>query len=245
VLSGFKNQSDIDTMKIITTILLTAMLSPALQAQKIGCILDNHNSKSGDVVLFAFGMDNPVKLGSVDAKGTLSVNLQEIQIPELTDEVKEMYFTELRNAFRFGCGGRDDFGKQGTIPALRGGNIALWAGNEWAGSFFLVSDTELKPWLEDESYNSAVKATFWDIIYVEEDVSLNLNCTNEIGLENGNMEVSYIYDLNLKKGFNWIEYSIEEVHNTNPEEIASFPSRVRISNLRDPERMKWIVNYFF
>jgi hypothetical protein len=245
VLSGPKNKSEIDMIKNFSTIILLVLLSPALQAQKIIRALDNHNSKAADLVIFALGMENPLKLGTVDAQGMLSVNLEEIQIPELTDEVKDMYFTELRNVFRFGCGGRDDFGKQGNIPALRGGNIALWDGNEWTGSIFLVSDTELKSWLEDEGYNSAIKATFWDIVYAGEDVKLNLNCKNEIGLESGNVEVIYTYSLDLKKGFNWVEYTIEEVYNTKPEETASFPSKVKISNLSNPEIMKWMANYFF
>jgi hypothetical protein len=232
-------------MKIFNAFLFLAMLASSLQAQGISQTLKNHNSKAGDLVLFALGMEAPVKLGTLDAKGMLSVNPEEIKITDLTDELKDMYFTELRNVFRFGCGSRDDFGEQGNIPALRGGNVALWAGNEWAGSFFLVSDTKLKPWLEDEGYNPAVKATFWEIIYVDRDVHINLSCTNETGLESGNVEVRYTYDLNLKKGFNWIEYSIEEVYNTKPQETASFPSKVRISNLSDPERMKWMVNYFF
>jgi len=245
VLSGPKNKSEIDMIKIFSTIILLALLSPALQAQIINRTLENHISKTVDLVLFATGMDNPLKLGTVDAQGMLSVNLEEIQIPELTDEVKDMYFTELRNVFRFGCGGRDDFGKQGNITALRGGNIALLTDNEWAGSLFLVSDPALKPWLEDEGYNSAVRAIFWEIVYVEKDVHLDLNCTNETNLESGSVEASYTYSLDLKKGFNWVEYSIEQVYDTNPEARASFPSRVKISNLKDPEKMQWLANYFF
>ncbi len=232
-------------MKIFTSILLLTSLTFALQAQKISHKLDNYDSKEADLVIFSLGMENPVKLGAIDADGNLLANPEQIQLSEFSFELKEMYISELRSVFRFGCGGRDDFGQQGSIPALRGGNIALWIANEWAGSFFLVSDTALKLWLEDEAYNSAVVASYWDIIYVGEDLKLDLSCTNEIGLESGNVEVSYIYNLNLKKGFNWIEYSIEEVYVTNPEEIASFPSKVRVSNISDPGKIKWMVNYFF
>jgi hypothetical protein len=231
-------------MRTFIVFLFTILLASS-QAQMIRHTLDNYNLKEAELVLFTFGIDNPLSVGSVDDKGNLSIDVSMVEMPELSDELKDMYISELRNVFRFGCGGRDDFGPQGNIPAIRGGNIALWIGNEWAGSFFLVSDPALKPWLEDEGYNSAVKATLWDIIYVGEDVKLDLNCTNEIGLESGNVEVRYIYDLDLKKGFNWVEYSIEDVYLTNPEEKASFPSKVKISNLQDPGKMKWMVNYFF
>lgn len=232
-------------MRTVLIICVLTLLSPALQAQKISRTLENHHSKTADLVLFDTGMDNPLKLGIVDAKGNLSADLSDILMPAITDELKEMYFTELRDVFMFGCGGRDDFGPQGNIPAFRGGNIALLTDNEWAGSLFLVSDPALKPWLEDGGYNSAVKATFWEIIYVEKDVHLDLNCTNETGLESGSVEVSYSYSLDLKKGFNWVEYSIEQVYDTNPEERASFPSKVTISNLKNPEKMQWLANYFF
>lgn len=232
-------------MRTVLIICVLTLLSPALQAQKISRTLENHHSKTADLVLFDTGMDNPLKLGIVDAKGNLSADLSDIQMPAITDELKEMYFTELRDVFMFGCGGGDDFGPQGNIPAFRGGNIALLTNNEWAGSLFLVSDPALKPWLEDGGYNSAVKATFWEIIYVEKDVHLDLNCTNETGLESGSVEVSYSYSLDLKKGFNWVEYSIEQVYDTNPEERASFPSIVTISNLKNPEKMQWLANYFF
>jgi hypothetical protein len=231
-------------MRILTTLLLLFLLTSA-QAQMINRTLDNYKSNEADLVIFALGMEKPLKIGTVDAKGNLSADISALKMPGLSNELKEMYVPELRNVFMFGCDGRDDFGAHGNIPAVRGGNIALWAGNEWAGSFFLVSDPELKPWLEDEGYNPAIKADFLEIIYVEEDVKLKLNCTNEIYLESGNIEVSYMYDLDLKKGFNWVEYSIEDVYVTNPEVRASFPSKVRIGNLRNPESMKWMVNYFF
>lgn len=232
-------------MKTLTSILLLVSLAFTLHAQKINHRLENYNSKEADLVIFALGMENPVKLGTIDVKGNLSADISTVKMPELSGELKEMYVSELRNVFRFGCGGRDDFDPQGNIPAISGGNIAIWIDNEWTGSFFLVSDTALKPWLEDEGYNSAVKASFYDIIYVAEDVRLDLSCTNEIGLESGNVEVIYIYDLVLKKGFNWVEYSIEDLHFTKPEEKATFPSRVKITNLQNPDKMKWLANYFF
>jgi hypothetical protein len=135
--------------------------------------------------------------------------------------------------------------RQGGVPSARGGNVALLVNNERTGSFFLVSDKELKAWLEDPGYNSAVRGLFWDIIYVDADVSINLNCSNGIHLEDGIAEVSYEYNLELKKGFNWVEYSIEDIHVTDPEIMASFPLKVRISNLSDQEKMKWMAEYFF
>lgn len=231
-------------MRLIITILMLSALTAA-QAQKISRFLEGGNSQKSELVIFAFGSDNPVQIGTVDAKGNLNTDLTEVKLPELSDDIKEMFISELRHAFAFSCGNSSDFGPQGTVSAIRGGNIALWANNEWTGSFFLVSDQELKSWLEDPGYNPAIKGSFWDIIYVEADVDINMSCLNEMHLEEGVVGLSYTYDLDLKKGFNWIEYSIEDIYVTDPQVMAAFPSKVRISNLSDPDRMKWIADYFF
>jgi hypothetical protein len=68
---------------------------------------------------------------------------------------------------------------------------------------------------------------------------------NGINLENGIAELSYEYDLELKKGFNRVEYSIEDIHVTDPEIMASFPSKVRISNMSHQDKMKWMAEYLF
>ena len=232
-------------MKIISTVFLFAVLMSA-QAQKISVNLEDHRSENADLVLFAYGSDNPVKIGTIDVKGNLVADLSKVQLSVLTEDIKEMFTTELRNVFSFNCAGSDDFGKQGSVNSVRGGNIAIWANNEWAGSFFLVSDPELKPWLEDPGYNSAIKGFFWEIVYVDADVSLNFNCSEGVYyMEDSSVEVLYTFNLNLKKGFNWVEYSIEDVFITDPDVRASFPSKVRVSNLQDPGRMKWMANYSF
>jgi hypothetical protein len=228
---------------LITFILLLAMSS--VQAQQITRILDNYSLKKADLVLFAFGMERPLKIGEVDDKGKFSINLAEVNIPKLAGEDREMYMSELGRVFSLSCGDARDFGQKAVIPAVKGGYVALWANNEWSASFFLVSDKKLKPWIEDEGYNAAIKASYFEIIYVEEDVSLNLKCKNEYYLESGTVAVQYTYDLNLKKGLNWVEYNIEEIYPSRSEEKAPFPSKVRITNLKDPDSMIWVGNYFY
>lgn len=228
-------------MKTTLTIAFLVILN-SLYAQKIERSLSNYKLKEAEVVLFTFGMDNPVKIGKVDKKGNLSVDLSEVQMPDLPSEDKGMFMSDLRFAFEVSCG---DFGSKGEIPAIRGGHISLWAKNDNSGVFFLVSDENLKPWLEDEGYNNAIAASFYQIIYVAEDVSLDFNCKTTNFENEKEIEVNYSFDIELKKGWNWVQYAIEEVYKTDPEVRASFPSRIRITNLQDPEKMKWIAKYFY
>ncbi len=231
-------------MKTTLTFAFLVVLS-SLYAQKIERSLSNYKLKEAEVVLFTFGMDNPVKIGKVDKKGKLSVDLSEIQMPDLSSEDKDMFLSDLSFAFAVSCGGWEDFGSKGEIPAVKGGNISLWANDEYSGVFFLVSDEKLKPWLEDEGYNNAIAASFYQIIYVAEDVSLDFNCKTTNFENEKEIEVNYSFDIELKKGWNWVQYAIEEVYKTDPAVRASFPSRIKITNLQDPEMMKWIAKYFF
>jgi hypothetical protein len=231
-------------MKTLLTLILILTIS-SVQAQQITRTLEDYGLKRADLVLFAFGMEKPLKIGEVDDKGKLSVNLADVMIPRLTGEDREMYMSELGRVFSLSCGDAGDFGQKAGIAAAKGGHVALWANNEWSASFFLVSDKKLKPWLEDEGYNAAVKASYFDIIYVEEDVNLNLKCKNEYYLESGTVEVQYTYELELKKGLNWVEYIIEDIYPSKPDEKAPFPSKVRITNPRNSDSMIWVGNYFY
>ncbi len=226
-------------------LLLSCMfLLTTVQAQQINSTLQGYQFRDADLVILPFGMDKPVKIGTIDAQGSLKIDLSDIQLPELSEERKNMYNTDLCFAFSLQCGNPGDFGTLGTMKSIKGGNIALWIKNKWAGTFYLVSDEALQPWLEDEAYNEAVKGSFWSIIYVEEDARIDLNCTNSFYLESGEAEVHYSYNIELKKGFNWIQYNIEEIYQTNPNEKAPFPSKVMVSNLNDPDSIKLIVKYF-
>lgn len=101
------------------------------------------------------------------------------------------------------------------------------------------------PWLEDDGYNNAVAGSFYEVLYLNEDLTLDFTCESQIYVdENTNADVTYIFDIALKKGFNWIQYDIEEVYETNPDIRASFPSKVTIRNLQDPAKMKWIGKYY-
>lgn len=232
-------------MKLALTLLFLSALT-FLQAQQIENTLTDYNMKEADVVIFSFGMDNPIKIGQVDQSGKLSVNLSEVKLPEISEANKSIFMSELMYAFSVSCGGRGDFGDKAEVPAAQGGYIALWANNEWSASIFPVSDEALQPWLEDEGYNNAIEAIFYGIIYIEEETSLNFSCKNAAYANDVNeIEINYTFNIDLKKGFNWVQYTIEEVYETDPNIRASFPTKIKISNLQDPDQMNWIPKYFF
>lgn len=212
--------------------------------QEIKGNIKNHESSEMDLVLMLFGMDNPIPIGTVQKNGQFTVNLENVSLENISVENKSMYIGDLYFNFFFSCGDYNAFGENYNKQAVRQDFIRMTSKGEWSGSVFLVSDENLRPWLEDPGYNNAVKGSFYEVIYLEDDANVKMECTNEVYItDEDKVETTYKFDLDLKKGFNWVQYTIEEVQDTDPNIRASFPSKVTISNLKDPSKMLWVGKY--
>lgn len=212
--------------------------------QEITGKVENHKKSEMDIVIMAFGMDNQIIVGKVDKKANFSVNLEIATVPESQgsdDNMGPLYWS-----FYFKCLDSDKFGVYKEKPAKKEDYLRLVANNMWAGTVFLVSDPALVPWLESVGNYNAVVGSFYEVLYLKEDLTLDFTCENQVYVdENTTAEVAYIFDIELKKGFNWIQYDIEEVYETNPDIRASFPAKVRIRNMEDTAKMKWIGTYYY
>ncbi len=152
---------------------------------------------------------------------------------------------DLYYSFQFPCDNADQFGMGSDEPSARVDYIRLFIKDQWTGTAFLVSDENLIPWLEDKYYNDAIPGSFYEVVYVGKDMLANTTCMSERYVSDElTVNVEYNYELSLKKGFNWIEYVIEEVSVTNSEEIAEFPVKVKIQNPSDPSKIRWIGKYY-
>lgn len=214
-------------------------------AQQLTGVIENHPKSKMELVLMPFGMDYPIVAGTVDQKGQFAVNLDGLDVKNVPNEVQSMFEGELGYSFFFGCGDREEFGLGFEVVAYRIDYIRMNQGDQWAGTVFLVSDENLRPWLEDSGYNNAIPGSFFEVIYVAEDVSIHTTCGEQVYVsDEESVEVEYDFQLELKQGFNWVEYEIQEVFETNPEIRASFPSKVTIKNLQNPSVVKWIGKYY-
>lgn len=214
-------------------------------AQEITGNIKNHGKTEMDMVLMLFGMDNTISIGTVDKKGQFIANLSNLNTENIPEENKSMSMGELYFNFYFKCNDRDAFGDNAEKPAARQDYVRLTNQGEWKGTVFLVSDPKLIPWLEDSGYNNAINGSFYEVMYVEEDMEVNMTCSSSVyASDNEEVDTEYSFDIQLKKGFNWVEYTIEEVYETDPDIRASFPSKVTIKNLKDPSKMQWIGIYY-
>ncbi|EPR70573.1 hypothetical protein ADICYQ_0997 [Cyclobacterium qasimii M12-11B] len=214
-------------------------------AQEITGVIKNHEKTEMDMVLMLFGMDNPISIGTADAKGHFTASLENVSLDNIPEENLSIYMSELYSNFFFNCSDIEAFGVNSDNPAARQDYVRLTNNGEWTGTAYLVSDENLIPWLEDSGYNDAIKGSFYEIIYVTQDMEVNTTCNSSVyATDDEQVETEYTFNLQLKKGFNWVEYTIEEVYETDPAIRASFPSKVTIGNLEDSSKMLWIGRYY-
>ncbi|WP_154856860.1 hypothetical protein [Cyclobacterium xiamenense] len=232
-------------MKAIVLTLLTTVIGTVALAQGIRGEITSHPKKAMDMVLMPFGLDHSIIAGQVDKKGVFSIELGGKDTQKVPQDVKSMFMSELFFNYHFRCGNGDDFGEYRDVPAARIDYVRLLQKGQWAGTVFMVSDENLIPWLEDEAYQPAVKGTFWEVLYLEDELTVSASCTSSKFVDaDTNVDVTYAYELALKPGFNWVEYQIEEVYQTEDDQMAAFPSKVKITNLSDPSKIKWIGKYY-
>jgi hypothetical protein len=232
-------------MKRISILILVAMVSFSARAQKFSGKVADHNRGDMDVVLTIFGFDKLVKIGTLSADGTLEIDLSEDPSGMLTDEEREFFIDRLVWGFQYVCGNPDDFPEGEPKIARDAGFIALWANDTWAGTLFPVTNEKLRLWMEDDGYNDAVEASFYKVLLVTEDVDLTKQFTNSNFYDGENVKVDLEYDIRLKKGLNLVEYQIQSVFKTDPEVMAAFPVKVKMTNPDENSPIRWMASYFY
>ncbi|TFG78475.1 MAG: hypothetical protein E4H26_02310 [Flavobacteriales bacterium] len=216
-------------------------------------LLNDYTLGEVSVVVFPFGMEYPVKIGRVSDSGELFLQTPsklEIDIPA---DIKEMSMTDLNSSIYFKC---DDPLGMSDVKVIYAGPIALWTkDDQYAGVLMPVSDEALVPWVEDPMSNEPIKASFFQLVYVETDIELvyDATCKSTLNTGSGDLVSDYLLDLSLVNGFNWIEYDLESLisyqhegfYDPNTMETSVLPNRVNITSVRpDSAKMKWVAKYF-
>jgi hypothetical protein len=230
-------------MKKLVTLLLM-FVAVLAQAQQFSGKISDYALETADVVIFPFGMDYPIKIGTADKQGNVIINLDAADISKIPADTKDLFFGRVAENFFENCDNPDRLQISNEIKAIKCGMPALWFNKQWAGTFTLVSDEKLQPWIEDRYFMEPVKASFFEILYVDNDLSLTTSCTTTYNLSKENVESAKNFNLKLKKGFNLIQYKIDEIHKTDPNETSSIPSKFQITNPADDNGIKWLVKYF-
>ena len=217
--------------------------------------VENYPLKAMDLVLFSFGIDNPLTVGSISDAGEITLNFPK-DLNFISDETKANYMSDTAFTLFSKCDNSYDIlteDKNGK--AVNAGFISLSAkDNPYSGLIFIVTDEELVPWLEDTYSNNAVSGSFFELIYLESDFDYQGECTSTVSnTEKDTIVTSYTYDLQLKAGFNFIEYKIESVaehevpsmYQENVFDKIVKPSKITVSSLQSiPPTALWIGKFF-
>ena len=210
-------------------------------------IIENYQFGSLDVnvLVMPFGMEHPIKIGTMSKSGDIKFDFSKA-LPELSKEAQETFVSDVAYTLFDVC---DDISEINaditTIKSFDTGAISLWTqDNRYVGVVFSVSDENLMPWIEDPAYVEPVLGSYYELVYVSSPVQFKGNCIQTKMLDEGDVEIIFNYNLNLKAGFHFIEYKIESIYKTDPNVMASFPDKVTVSNVEGIPNCKWIGKYF-
>lgn len=225
------------------------LLCDALQAQGFNTKLDNHQKglPEMDFIIMPFDINYRVSLGTLKTDGTLEVKIPEFSDVQLPSNMTPDNMTKFENLIKFHCGNASELKTSESLRGFKGGYFALWSKtkrNGWAGSVFAVSDKDLVPWLEDDAYMQPVLGSYFELIYVTEEAQIKTTCENTWEIADFIIDMEYQVDLNLKKGYNLIEYEILDIFETNSKDITNKPKKIIIKMPTDVSKIIWTAKYF-
>ena len=225
-------------------ICLITLSSSSFQAQTK---LDNYpfGSLNVNIMVMPFGMEKAIKIGSISKSGDIIFDFPK-EIKNISNNDSESESSKLWYTLFSQCdNGMDMIAEKDNIFSFDTGALSLFtSNNRYVGVIFTVSDKNLMPWVEDPAYMEPILGSYFELIYVATDFQYKDACTETRMLEDGDFKITYHYDLNLKAGFNFIEYKIESIHKTDPSVMASFPDKVSVTNVQGIPNCEWIGKYF-
>ncbi|MCK0157026.1 hypothetical protein MWU65_07525 [Cellulophaga sp. F20128] len=237
------------------TLLLIMLLSIESIIAQVPSKVDDYPLNAMDLVLFTFGMETPLSIGTISASGVLDFKFPE-NLNFIADDVKANFMSDAAFTLFSKCNNSVDIlSKDKNTKAINTGNISLSSKeNPYAGLLIMVSDTIIVPWLESNGTANAVLGSYFELVYVASDLNYDGECTSTVTyIENDPFETSYTYKLELKAGFNFIEYKIDSV---KEQKVPSMyqeglfddvvkPSAITVTSSQVvPPTLIWIGKYF-
>lgn len=196
-----------------------------------------------DVMVLPFGMEYPIKIGIMSKSGDIKFDIPK-ELPKLSKETEDNFMNDVTYTLFDVCDTNMVSGNE-NIKSVETGALSLWTKDKrYVGVIFTVSDEKLLPWVEDPGYNEPILGSYFELIYVASSFKYKGECVQTQMLDNGDAEIIFSYDLDLKAGFNFIEYKIDHIYKTDPNVMASFPDKISVSNVEDIPNCKWIGKYF-
>ena len=210
--------------------------------------LDNYPFGDLDVnvVIFPFGMENPIKIGTMSKSGEIHFEFPK-ELPKVSITTEENFMSEVAyTVFNECVNWTEIISEKENVPSFKSTLSLATSNNPYAAVIFAVSDEDLMPWMDSASYEEPISGSYFELIHVAAAFQYKGECIQTIMSmsDDPDMEIAYSFDLNLKAGFNFMKYKIESIHKTDPEVRASFPDKVMVTSVEGIPNCKWVGKYF-
>jgi hypothetical protein len=242
-------------MKKANSLLLIMFITFQVQYAQTKSKVENYPLKAMDLVLYSFGMDYPITIGTISDTGELNFKFQ-VDLTLISEEIKANFISDVKYEFFSKCNNSYDIlSEDENVKAINAGYISLSTrNNPYSGLLFMVTDENMVPWLESYASIDAVLGSYFELVFVESDFNYQGECTSTVtNTESDTIETIYIYNLQLKAGFNFIEYKIEStidhqvpsMYEENVFEKIAKPDSISVSSSQTIiPNTKWIGKYF-
>ncbi|WP_339918246.1 hypothetical protein [Yeosuana marina] len=198
-----------------------------------------------NIMVIPLGMKTPIKIGTMAKSGDINFDFPK-ELSNLPQEIKQSESSKLWNTLFSQCDkGSNMVTEADNIFSFDTGALSLWTSEDrYVGVVLAVSDPNLLPWIEDPDQMEPIMGSYFELIYVAKPFQYQGSCSETGMLDESNAQISYNYNLNLKAGFNFIEYRIEHISKPNSNGTASFPDKVSVTSVSGIPKSQWIGQYF-
>jgi hypothetical protein len=200
-------------------------------------------SKPLTIYAHLVGVAQGVTLGNLDKTGKARVDL-EMDFSKIPVTAKKDYWITIAELFGFCDDSQEFFSNEKELVALELDPLFLYDDEKFAGAIILVSNPATFKWQIGGEDEDAVLGSYFGLVYLRRDFAFKGSCLETYSLEDGNLETSHEIDVDLREGFNCIEYKVESVHAAS-EEMAASPNKVVItSHAEIPGHAAWMAFYY-
>jgi hypothetical protein len=225
--------------------------SISLQAQEaITGTISNYTMGEGVLSSYDMVSMGKIDIGKIDHEGNFNLPLDADYLTTLKEQAEkakanapkgwQIKFKTVATTFECFGGELEYQNGEALIAGIPDPEVTAKDGTE-QGILFAVSQPEMAQWLYSYGQKNSVKGYYLQWFYVEETASVNGECI--VQRYTGNDEENYndvtITNLELKKGWNIIKFTIAEVFTDKNGHVT--PSKMEVSNISElPDDIQWV-----
>lgn len=213
-------------------------------SQNLPQIIDYDLGKK-DLVIFPFGMDQTIVLGTISKQGEILFDLESINMEEVNN--MDLYASDLKSTLQIYC---DDEGfgseeSENNVLVANAGDLFIWDGKKWVGVLIPASNEKVKERLLDEWGKDAAEGTYIKWYFSDQEINLKKECTSTLSFGSDELTQKKSYDIRFQPGWNLVKYTILKIAEVEGAMVTPIEIKVEsVDNNAIPENIKWYLKKF-